>query len=367
MVQNKIVRLVNTCLAMWALSPASSWALGVGSLKLDSYLNEPLNAKIELLEATNLSPQEIVVNLAPAAAFEQAGIDRGFTVSQLKFKVQSDAIGKKHIVVLSDNPIREPYVNFLVEVLWPQGRLVREYTVLLDPAEYRDGLPAAVNVPTPTTAEKSTATNSEVATAEEAIFSSKQMPITESKKNEVKPSELKALETKSTVVTTPTPQPTPRAERPTSNTPSALSQPRVSTQTPITQSSQSGSTNNYVVKQNDNLWEIASNLNPSPEYSVHQVMLAIQNVNPDAFIQDNINLVKAGAVLRAPTADQVNAMSRSDAINKVALQNEVWRARLAGRIAQQSTDTDSQQASSKRIDGTDRNLQPEDVKEPTSD
>ena len=116
-----------------ALSPMGAWALGLGEIHPHSALNQSFNADIDLLSVDQQEVQDVRVELASQDAFDKAGIERPFYLSGLKFKPMLTSSGKPVIEITSDDPIREPFLNFLLEVNWPKGRLVREYTVLLDP------------------------------------------------------------------------------------------------------------------------------------------------------------------------------------------------------------------------------------------
>ncbi|MEJ2426761.1 MAG: peptigoglycan-binding protein LysM, partial [Candidatus Thiodiazotropha sp.] len=111
-----------------ALSPMGAWALGLGEIDQEEV-------------------QDIRVDLASQTAFDKAGIERPFFLSGLKFKPMMTAAGKPVISITSQDAIREPFLNFLVEVNWPKGRLVREYTVLLDPPLTLNRAPQPVAAP----------------------------------------------------------------------------------------------------------------------------------------------------------------------------------------------------------------------------
>ena len=113
--------------------PLMANALGFGSLKLNSSLNEPLNAEIELLSATSADISSLSIKLASSDAFLRAGIDRSALMGELKFVVQQYDNGAYYILVTSRSPVREPFLNFLLEMDWQNGRMLREYTMLLDP------------------------------------------------------------------------------------------------------------------------------------------------------------------------------------------------------------------------------------------
>ncbi|MEM7293746.1 MAG: hypothetical protein AAF420_10200, partial [Pseudomonadota bacterium] len=108
-------------------------ALGLGDIEMMSALNQPLDAEIELLSVREGETEGMIATLASQEAFLRAGIDRPFVLTQLRFSVEKRGDGTPYISVTSKKPVVEPFLNFLIEVDWPRGRLVREYTVLLDP------------------------------------------------------------------------------------------------------------------------------------------------------------------------------------------------------------------------------------------
>ncbi|WP_339731216.1 FimV/HubP family polar landmark protein, partial [uncultured Pseudomonas sp.] len=177
--------------------------------------------------------------------------------------------GKSVIRVTSNKPMREPYLNFLVQVLWPNGQLQREYTLLLDPPLYtaQSVIPAAVKQPV---------------TAAPAL-----------------------------------PRTQPQAARPAvSATQPASASASTAAATPL-------AGNEYTTTANDNLWDIANRVRA--DGSVHQAMLAIQELNPQAFIDNNINRMKSGQVLRLPDAQHINSRTQSAAIAQVNQQTAAWR------------------------------------------
>ncbi len=115
------------------LSPGMAAALGLGELTLKSYLNEPLIAEVKLLEIGDLDPSQIRVRLATREDFARAGVERAYFLTSLRFEVIGTPSGGALLQIRSSDPVREPYLDFIVEARWPSGRLLREYTVLLDP------------------------------------------------------------------------------------------------------------------------------------------------------------------------------------------------------------------------------------------
>ncbi|MGB5738021.1 MAG: hypothetical protein WBM54_01625, partial [Woeseia sp.] len=118
-------------LLLVCLIASKAWALGLGDIRLDSALNEPLRAEIALLSATPEELENLRISLASNETFERYGIDRPLFLSNLQFVVQGGVVR-----VTSPEPITEPFVTFLVEAVWSRGRLLREYTVLLDPPTF---------------------------------------------------------------------------------------------------------------------------------------------------------------------------------------------------------------------------------------
>lgn len=264
----RVRNLVLAIAAATALTSEMAYALGLGEVTLKTALNQPLVAEIELLDAKTLAPGEVVPVLASAEDFNRAGVDRQYFLTDLTFTPVLRPDGKSVIRVSSTKPVREPYLNFLIEVLWPSGRLLREYTLLLDPPLYSPEIAAAVAPQLPIAA-----------------------PISRS---------------------APAPQQAPRPAAPSS---------------PVSTSGSELQGDQYRVTPNDTLWEVAERARQGG--SVHQTMLAIQDLNPDAFIGGNINRMKNGQVLRLPTSEQIGSRTQAEAIQQVAQQNASWR-QLAG-------------------------------------
>ena len=126
----------STLLAAIALQASLAHGLGLGDITLRSALDQPLAAEIRLRGVGDLNPSQIVVGLGSAGDFERAGVERVYFLSDIQFEVQLDGDGNGVVRLRSDRPIREPYLDFVVEVRWPTGRVLREYTVLLDLPTY---------------------------------------------------------------------------------------------------------------------------------------------------------------------------------------------------------------------------------------
>lgn len=265
-------------------------ALGVGDINLRSSLNQPLDAEIDLLQVRDLSSEEIRSMLASPDDFGRAGIERSFFLTDLKFTPIVKPNGKSVIRVTSSRPVNEPYLNFLMEVRWPSGKVLREFTVLLDPPLYQ---PATVVGATP-----------------------------------VSPP------TSSSARITP-PQPTIAPAQPRGS--SVYQQPDA----PRAAAAAPRNSTEWRTSRADTLWEVALQSRPSGA-SVHQTMLAIQDLNPGAFINGNINQLKAGQTLQLPSSEQATRRSASEAVAEVAAQNSAWQQ---GRSAPASARASSARAS----------------------
>ena len=204
-----------TAVAMMA--PGVAAALGVGEYQLNSYLNQPLDMDVSLHEVGDLSAEEILVNLAPQSEFDAAGVDRSYFLNRLAFSVELQEGDKAQLHISTDQPVREPYLNFLVEFLWPTGRLMREYTVLLDPPSFADS--AVTAAPT---------------------ISRVPQPVTRSEP---------------TPAPAPAPAPTPTSQPDSTPEPAIESEPQQVQSAPAV--ADSGPRSRYTVRSSDTMWQIA--------------------------------------------------------------------------------------------------------------
>lgn len=241
----RIRKLVLAMAAASALSSGMANALGLGELTLKSAQNQPLDAEIELLDVRDLTAAEVAPSLAPPEEFSKAGVALPTYLEDLTFTPVINPNGKSVLRVTSSQPLPEPVVKFLVQVMWPQGRLLRDYSVLLDQAKAQGEKPAAGNVAPAVTAAGS-----------------------------------------------------------------------------------------YTTQRRDTLWQIAARNTQGG--SIQQTMIAIQALNPDAFIGNNINQLKVGQVLRLPDQQQIQNIAQGEATAEVAEQYAAWREgrRLGPRARQ---------------------------------
>ncbi|MGB1800255.1 MAG: FimV/HubP family polar landmark protein [Gammaproteobacteria bacterium] len=269
-----------------ALTPALATAFGLGNLDLNSALNEPLDGRIQLLSPTADELDSLKISLADSDAFARAKIDRPFILSKLRFDLRrSDNDGPDYIRVYSQEPIREPFLNFLIEVSWSNGRLFREYTVLLDPPLYDPNVRSA-----------------EFAQAPEAKTES------------------------STPVTVAEPEP------------AVTDNEAIAPSSPTNTADVSYSGGDYgPTSSSDTLWSIASEMRPDSSISVNKMMMALLRANPDAFIDGNINGLKRGQILRMPNESEINALSNAEALEEAQSQYSAWgdiRENLSSNVSE---------------------------------
>lgn len=141
-----MVRKTALVTAMLGAFASHAYALGLGEIKLNSALHQPLDAEISLLSATPEEVDQLRVQLASPQAYQQAGVERIYLHTRLKFAVVTKPDGSAVIKVTSQDPVREPYLDFLVQARWASGQMVREYTMLIDPPSL---MPAEAPAPAP--------------------------------------------------------------------------------------------------------------------------------------------------------------------------------------------------------------------------
>ena len=134
-------------------APSVTVILGLGEITLKSSLNDPLDAEIVVLSSEGLESGQMLVSLASPQAYEQAGIERDFFHTQMQFSVVRNSQDQRSIRVVTEQPVTEPYLNFLVQLQWPAGRVMREYTLLLDLPIYSDDQQQISSSPAKTSAD----------------------------------------------------------------------------------------------------------------------------------------------------------------------------------------------------------------------
>ncbi len=268
-----VVLAVASCLSV---APWFAEAAGLGKLTVFSGLGQPLRAELEIA-ANRDELAGMTARLASSEAFSQAGVDYPQALRDLRFVVEKRANGQPVVKVSSLRPVNEPFLDMLVELSWPAGRLVREYTFLLDPPEMlAKGASAPVSVAEAKVVETVPGGN--------AVFN--------------------RAASQPKVQARPAPAP---AAKPA----------------PEQRPADSGETR--VVQAGDTLRKIAS----ETQYdgvSLEQMLVGLFQSNPDAFIGKNINRLKAGAILGIPEKSTVEAVSQAEAKKVYVTQSADWNA-----------------------------------------
>ncbi len=279
-----------------ALSALSANAAGLGKLSISSALGQPLQADIELVSLQPGEFESIVARVASPESYGDAKIEYSPLLRQLRFAVERRSDGKPILKITSSAPINEPFLDVLVEMNWPAGRLLREYPLLLDPPGFNEArlAPPAVAAVTPIRPTAPVAaTPSATATATPPSSSSTSPSSTSS----------------ATVSTTPT------------GTPSAKTE--------------SGSDTYGPVKRGDTLNKIAQEMK-TDSVSLEQMLVALYRENKAAFVDNNMNRLRTGEILKVPSADDVSKIAEKEARSEIKLQVASWQAyreQLAGSAA----------------------------------
>ncbi len=293
------------------LAPFGAWALGLGDIELRSALNQPLDASIELVSPTPEELSDLRVALAAPETFDRYGLDRPGFLSRLSFDVVRDATGRDVIQVSSVEPITEPFVTVLVEAIWNRGRLLREYTVLLDPpvmlpaaAVIEPIEPAVVRAPEP--AQPAAVIERPAPVAPDPAPTPVPEPV------RVTPPAAAAAEPAPAPEPAPIPEPIPA---PASSTAPA----------PVMVSDAPAESGAYgPVQRGETLWAIAAQYRPAG-ITMNQMMVAMYESNPAAFM-GNMNLLREGATLVMPDAGALASVGAVEATQEAIRQTEEWQA-----------------------------------------
>ncbi|MDH5776907.1 MAG: hypothetical protein OEZ33_01745 [Gammaproteobacteria bacterium] len=408
------IALFSACLVT---IPMSAHGLGFGNIRINSALNEPLNAEIDLLSATKSDLKGLNIKLASTEAFMRAGIERPGHLNQIRFTIKTRSNGRPYLKLTTKQSIREPFLDFLLEMNWKNGRMLREYTVLLDPPGQMRQEPAVVQTPASKSedvvseqeaqAEASSSPfieaepvvevepepgrdvveaepvqeiaevseQSDEPVAEESIAASTEESETEAEpvplsdtipENEVTPIEEPAGEEEQASIASSEKEVSEEAAPETEKVESELAgsaeaeaEPfageEVSQRVPVEEETVAeesaiqeesavaeeqierepavDASEGITTKRNDNLWTIAESMRDG-NTTIYQVMMALLQSNPDAFIEGNVHRLKVGQVLRIEDPSLLSSISKRQAAQEYIAQTGVWeeyRAQLAGR------------------------------------
>jgi pilus assembly protein FimV len=272
----------------FALMPMAANAAGLGKLTVISGLGEPLNAEVEL-SANKDELSSITAQIASAEAFEEQGIERASALSGVRVEVGTRPDGVPVLRLKSAQAISDPFLDMLIQVEWSSGRLLREYTALLDPPGYGSNqattATAAVTVP--------------ASTSMPGAASDKMVATGKSKSRKTTASEA---------------EPAPEGE--------------------------------ITVQKGDTLHAIAM-ANQVEGVSLEQMLVGLYRANKDAFAGSNMNRLKVGQIIRVPPQEELQAVTRQEAVKEIRVQTADWNAyrnKLAGMVAEAAPAQESQSA-----------------------
>lgn len=306
-----------------AFVPMMGEAAGLGRLTVTSGLGEPLSAEIELLSTTPDELASLSAGIAPQEAYNVQGVERTAIHNAIKVAVSKRADGVPVLKLTSSQAISDPFLDMLIQVDWATGRLLREYTVLLDPPGYNN---------------------------QAQVYNGVQLP----------PSAAPAI---------PVPAEVPKQAQSAVNTAPSRSAPVPPTPTrpqakPAPTPVPDTSAPHYTTSRGDTLSAIARE-HQVQGVSLDQMLVGLYRANEDAFAGKNMNRLKVGQILRVPSASELQQVAPAEATREVKVQTSDWNAyrnRLADLAAESipSTDGGAQQSASGRIStpATDRATPP---------
>lgn len=269
--------------ALFGLWGSNAVALSLGRITVQSALGEPLRAEIDVPDINAEEAASLKVTAASPEAFQAAGLDYNPAMSGLQATLQRRADGRAYLRLNSDRTINDPFVDVILEVSWASGRIVRDYTLLFDPPNLKKATPAA---PTPA-----------------------QVPTHASTDGPAAP--------RSTPSTLPAPTATPPVEprKSVADAPARAVTPQTTKRR----------TEKVTVRPGDTASKIAAATKPA-NVSLDQMLVALLRANPTAFMDGNINRVKAGAVIDVPTTEQAAATPATEATQIIVAQSKDFNA-----------------------------------------
>ena len=302
----------NLIAAALLAAPVFASALGLGGINVKSGLNQPLEAEIPVTVNSAAERESLSVMLANADDYARVGIDASRLSVPIEFAVAKDSQGETVIRVTTKEAIREPFLQLLLQVNWSSGKLLREYSLLIDPPVMAPALRGSQVMSSPVKEPAPVMASESMPVAKPAIES----------KPETKPVAAPAVvnpvaETKPVVQSMPVPEAKPMVEAKPAVEPGSVT-----------------------TKAGDSLYVIANANKPNASTSLDQMMVAILRLNPQAFYQDNVNALKKGQILRMPSASDVNKISMAEASKAVSEQNSLWRSYQAASSQQSSVVAD---------------------------
>src|SRR5258706_1349669 len=270
---------------LWAgiflLYPWVAYATGLGKLTVLSSLGQPLSAEIDLVSVQKDELSTLSARVASPDAFQQANLQYSPALIGIRMTIERRSDGRPFIRIVSTRSINDPFLAILIELTWAQGRLLREYTALIDPPGYTP-TPAPVTPPVAATT-----------------------PIAPPVSPDSKP-------------IAPTPQPE-------SGVAAAPSRPAPKAAPAKAPAPAPADGNEYAVKRGDTLAKIAAGVKPEG-VTLDQMLVSLYRNNTDAFSGGNMNRLKTGTILRVPEKERIGETAPAEATKEVRVQASNWNA-----------------------------------------
>lgn len=272
--------------ALLALSGSNAMALSLGRITVQSALGEPLSAEIDISDINPDEAASLKVQVASPANFKSAGLDYSPVLTGLRMALQKRPDGRSYLRLSSDRLVQEPFVDLILDAGWQSGRLVRNYTLLFDPPNMRPApAPAARPILVPLAAPLS----SPPTVAEPRVVQ--------------------------------TPRPVAPTSPPVARQPATAAELKSAPSAPPAASSSNGEQRLVKVRPGDSASKIAMT-HRLANVSLDQMLVAMQRGNPNAFIEGNVNRIKAGAIVALPTEKQATAVSSAQASQIITAQSQ---------------------------------------------
>lgn len=339
-----MVELLGFAIALALSASANVYAVGMGGINVGSALGQPLKADIELMAVSKAEKASLVARLASPDAYRDAGLDYPYGI-KFKFQIESRANGEPYLKVSTDQPINDPFVMMLVELTWSSGKLLREYTFLLDPPGYVPAQPAPAPVQAVAPAIQPASAVTPVTPLEEWKAPEGPPALVTPIAPPVEPS-----------VTEISAASAPMGQAPEQPASAPAAQPAGLPAAPVMQAMPAAEElpqldEWIVIKRGDTMREVADQYR-SDEISLDRMLVALYRVNANHFDGKNMNRIKAGKILRLPHPDEIEAVSQAAAVREIRAQAADWniyRQKLASAAAMRMQSQEAQQVASGKI------------------
>jgi pilus assembly protein FimV len=305
MVHNSKIKSISLAFCI-ALMPFTAHALGMGKMTVLSGLGEPLNAEIELLAAAKDELSNVTARIATAQTYAEQGIDRPAALNLIRVELVSNPDASAKLKLTTQRPVDDPFLDMLIQVEWPTGQVLREYTALLDPPNYDQQKLSSGEV------------NQPVVLTDEPVEAKSSTPQVNGKKGKIR-----------------------KFSAATETEPTKSVRGYSSPQTREIGSTETGVS--YKVHSGDTLHGIAQNLQVEG-VSLDQMLVGLYRGNKDAFSGENMNRLKVGKILKVPDVEKLQAVSKQEASREVRVQSANWndyRNKLAGKVVELAPASDA--------------------------